>query len=71
MNKLNNIKKIRWDKNITVRKLAKLSGMSHSQITELENGKSTPTQITMMRVAKALDKKTDEVFMLDWKKLDL
>ena len=37
MKPLNNIQKIRWERNISLRKLSKLSGVSHTEIAMLEN----------------------------------
>lgn len=34
----NNLKEIRWKNNLTVVQLSKLSGVSHSEITKIENG---------------------------------
>ena len=38
---LNNIQKIRWEQNISLRELSKLSGVSHTEIDMIENGKIT------------------------------
>jgi transcriptional regulator with XRE-family HTH domain len=68
---LNRIKKLRWEQNMSVRELAVLSGVSHAHITDIENGKAIPTQITILKISKALNKKTWEVFMLNWEKVEL
>lgn len=34
----NNLRKMRWQRGLSVTALSKLSGVSHSQITKIENG---------------------------------
>jgi transcriptional regulator with XRE-family HTH domain len=71
MKVLNNIKKIRWERNMSSRQLAELSGVSHSMINKIENGKSYPTQITILLISQALNLKAEEVFELDYNNLSL
>jgi transcriptional regulator with XRE-family HTH domain len=68
MKLLNNIKQIRWDLNLNLRDLEKLSGVSNSTISKIENGLMIPTQLTMLKISRALNKETNEVFELNWKK---
>ena len=72
MKPLNNIQKIRWERNISLRKLSKLSGVSHTEIDMLENGKRKyPSQLTMLKISRALNLPVDEVFHLDYENIDL
>ena len=69
MTKLNRIKRIREEKGLTTRDLQKLTGLNHGTISRIENGFTIPTQITMVRISKALKMDVDEVFNLDWRQL--
>jgi len=60
-----NLAQIRQEKQLTTRQLAKLSGVSHAQITQIENGNSNPTISTMCKLAKALNVKITELFICD------
>ena len=48
------IKKIRQQKNITIRQLAALSGISKTELSDIETGKKIPTAYTLCAIAKAL-----------------
>ena len=48
------IKYYRNKRGISIRKLSRMTGISTSHIARLENGESTPTIRTLMRIAKAL-----------------
>lgn len=57
-----NLKKIRNEKNIGIRKLARISGVSHIIIINIESGKSrNPTITSIMKLAKALDITIDKL----------
>ena len=71
MKPLNNIQKIRWEQNISLRKLSKLSGVSHTEISMIENGLKIPTQITILRLCKALNMPVNKVFHFDYENIDL
>lgn len=64
----NNIYKLRTEKKMSQRDLAKKSGLSRSTIADIENGNEDPRQSTMIAIAKALNLSVTEVFNLDWKK---
>jgi len=66
MTELNNIIKIMEEKNISYRYIATRSGLSMSTIWHVANGRKTPNQLTMMRISKALNLKTEEVFNMNW-----
>lgn len=66
------IKNVRESKNITLYRLMKLTGLSYSYLSELENNKVfNPSLKTMHTIAAALDVKIDDLFYseLDLEKL--
>lgn len=66
------IKNVRESKNITLYRLMKLTGLSYSYLSELENNKVfNPSLKTMYTIATALDVKVDDLFYseLDLEKL--
>ena len=57
------IKNVRKSKNITLYRLVKITGLSYSYLSELENNKVyNPSLKTMYSIAKALDVKVDDLF---------
>ena len=48
------LKEVRQKKNITIRQLAVMSGISKSQIADIENEKSIPTLYSLCKLAVAL-----------------
>lgn len=56
------IKEIRKQKGITQKQLAKISGVSASEIGYIENNERQPTLLTMCRLAKALKVSISELF---------
>lgn len=59
----NNIKQYRLSKNLTQEQLAKLTGLSSSYLSRLENCSSNnPTFKSMLDISKALDKSIYEIF---------
>jgi putative transcriptional regulator len=68
---LNRIKQLREQQNMSARDLAKKARVSKSTINNLENGLSVPSQITLLKISKALNKDARQVFMLDWRKVKL
>lgn len=59
------LQKIRWKKDYSIGKLAKLSGVSTAQISRIENGLTIPTIETLCRLAKALDCDVTDLFDCD------
>lgn len=56
------IKKIREEKNITLYRLVKLTGLSYSYLSELENNKVfNPSLGTMYKIAHVLNVKIDDL----------
>ena len=61
----NNLKQIRWENNLTVNQLAKLSGVSHSQITKIENGDTKDVELqTAYKLSSALNVSVYDLFPL-------
>ena len=49
------IKSIREEEGVSQRQLAKLTGLSHSAISEMESGKTSPTLHFLLVIAEALE----------------
>lgn len=60
---MNRLHEIREEKKLSIRELARRSGVSKTQINEIENGQSDPTLKTMCRIAKALNMKIEDIFL--------
>lgn len=57
------IRNVRKKKNITLYRLYKLTGLSYSYLSELENNKVfNPSLATMYKIANALEVKIDDLF---------
>jgi len=64
--KINNIKKIRYEKGLTIYQIAKMVDLTPSYISNLENGrKKNPTKEVMDKISKALGKSVSEIFYSD------
>ena len=59
---MNKLHEIREEKGVSLRELAKLAGVSKTQINEIENGQSDPILKTMCLIAKALNMKIEDIF---------
>lgn len=53
---------IRYEKNISLRELAKETGLSKSTINNIENGVTSPTVEELIVLAKALDCHTYDLY---------
>lgn len=51
------LRRLRKQKGFTLRKFAKLSGLSHSFISDIENGRCNPSIESLQKIANALDVK--------------
>lgn len=58
---MNNMRKIRIEKNLTQTTLGKLSGVDHSMISRVERGERKPSLDTAAKIAKALGCKVDDL----------
>lgn len=59
--------KVREDKRLSVRQMAKLTGLSKSTINNIENGKTSPTLWQLEQLAIALDCKMTDLFESEYK----
>lgn len=57
----------RSDKNVTLVKLAELTGISKSALNNIENGKVSPTLNELEAIAKALDTRITDLFDSEYK----
>ena len=57
----------RSEKNITLKQLEKLSGISKTTLNDIENGKLSPTLYQLECIAKALDVKITDLFESEYK----
>jgi putative transcriptional regulator len=60
----NQLAKIREQKQITQQELASAVGVSRNHISKIENGKYTGSIRVLSRIAKELDVKMDDIFLL-------
>ncbi|SHI44775.1 helix-turn-helix domain-containing protein [Parasporobacterium paucivorans] len=58
------IAQIRYNKGLTLAELEKISGVSDSQISEIENGNRNPSILTLARIAIALNVDIGELFTI-------
>ena len=58
------IYELRADKNMSVRRLAELSGVSKTQINDIENGNTHPTVYTLCLLSLALNVSPYQLFTL-------
>lgn len=56
------VDRVRIKKNVSIRELAGLAGISKSQIQRIEAGTSNPTLRTMCQIAKALEVPVTDLF---------
>lgn len=62
----NNIQQIMDNKNLTYRQLSKMTGISWSALHKIANYERSPTQDTMIAIAKGLNMKVVDVFDLEY-----
>lgn len=55
------LQEYRWKRDYSIEQLARLSGVSSSQISRIENGVSIPTVEIMCRLARALNCKLSDL----------
>ena len=55
-------------KHMSCRDLARLSGISKSEINKIENFESDPKQSTMIAIARALNMEVIDIFNFKWRK---
>lgn len=57
-----NVSKFRYAKNLTLRELAEMSGVSKSEIHKIENNNAQPSFPTMCRLAIALGVELEQLY---------
>ena len=58
----NNLKAIRFEKNISQQQLAEMVGVSRNTISSIETGQFNPTAKLALILCIALDKKFEDIF---------
>ena len=58
------IKQIRREKNISLKQLSRKSGISSSQINDIENNNKMPSIFTLELIAKALNEKVTDLYTI-------
>ena len=62
----NRVQEIRWHKNLTLKQLSQLSGVSISEISKIENNElRNVTLLTAYRLSKALKVDILELFIME------
>jgi putative transcriptional regulator len=61
----NHIRIERTRKNITQEKLAKEVGVSRQTINTIESNKMVPSTLLALKISKALNRKVEELFLLE------
>ena len=56
------VDRVRIKKNVSIRELAELAGISKSQVQRSENGTSNPSLKIMCQIAKALEVPVTDLF---------
>lgn len=57
----------RTTKNLTLKQLEELSGISKTSLNDIENAKLSPTLYQLEQIAKALDMKITDLFSSEYK----
>lgn len=60
------LKQIRKEKNMTLEELSKKSGISTTEINDIENNKKRPTLQSIILLAKALDLEIEDLYVVYW-----
>lgn len=60
------LKQIRKQKNITLSELSRKSGVSKTQINDIENNKKKSTLQSIILLAQALDVKVEDLYVVHW-----
>lgn len=62
---VNNVKRIRKNKKITITELSRKSGISRTTIYKLESQKSNPSLEIIQKISSGLDEKPEKIFNLN------
>ena len=60
------LKKRRKEKNITLAQLSEKTGISTSHLNDIENNIKEPSISMIIRIAKGLDLKVEELYKVKW-----
>ena len=58
---------IRYSKNLTLKQLSAMSGISKSTLNNIENGKGSPTLVQLEAIARALGIRITDLFESEYK----
>ena len=61
----NNIRKIRWSKNMTQEAFSEKIGIEPSSLSNIENGKSLPSTQTIINIQQEFSVSPNEIFDFD------
>ena len=61
----NNVFRLRKSRKMTQEELARLVGVTRQTIISIESGKYTASLTLAMKIAKVIDKRVEEVFILE------
>jgi transcriptional regulator with XRE-family HTH domain len=56
------LKEVREERNISLRRLSQITGMSPGHLSRIENGETMPTILSIERIAIALRVKSNELY---------
>ena len=68
MDNKNQLQEIMDEREISYRQLSRKTGISRSTLQRIANFYQSPTQDTMIAIARGLNMDVDEVFNLNWRK---
>ena len=68
MNNKNQLQEIMEKKGLSYRELSRITGIGKSTLQRIANFYQSPTQDTMIAIARGLNMDVDEVFNLNWRK---
>lgn len=60
-----NIRRIRWSKNLTQEIFSEKIGIEPSSLSNIENGKSLPSTLTIINIQQQFNVQPNEIFELD------
>ena len=60
------LKQVRQRKEVTLNKLSEKSGISTTNINDIENNIKVPSLLVMIQLAKALDVEITELYKVKW-----
>lgn len=64
MKVLNSLQKIMYEKQLTYRQLEHMTGVSHNTLNKIAIGATSPTQKTMISIARGLHMEVADIFEL-------